>query len=306
MTTNPILSFILLNFNNSQYTVPCIQSIQKFVKIPYEIIVVDNGSTDRSLDVLSRIDGIVLVKNSTNRGFTCGNNDGVKAACGEYVVILNNDTVIEDSNLNKVPEIFKLLGRSDVIGGKMVGMDGVVQTSGGFEPQPIHLLLQFILYCYKWIQLPWIKQIWFLDWGNKAVQEVDWAAGCFFIMRRSVYVELGGFDEAIFIYLDEVDLHKRVRKLGGKIYLHAELVVRHYGSVTWIGKRYVGVRHNYQSAVYYLGKYYGSFQKNFFIFFVKLANLIYFPIIALLSILFLRKSELINEKLKICKVLLLT
>src|SRR3989338_6967159 len=110
-----ILSFILLNYNNADYTVPCIESIQKTLAVPYEIIVVDNASADDSLKRLSKIEDITLVKNSANRGFTGGNNDGVCAAGGKYVVILNNDTTVYASNINELPAVLDSHCRYDVI-----------------------------------------------------------------------------------------------------------------------------------------------------------------------------------------------
>jgi GT2 family glycosyltransferase len=300
-----ILSFILLNYNNADYTVPCIESIQKTLEVPYEIIVVDNASADDSLERLSKIEDITLVKNSANRGFTGGNNDGVRAARGKYVVILNNDTTVYASNINELPAVFDSYGRYDVIGGRMVGIDGKAQTSGGFEPSPVIFYLQFILLCYIYIKLPWLKSFWFAEWTDNRVVEVDWAGGCFFAMRRDTYMELGGFDENIFIYLDEVDLHKRTREKGGHIYLYPNFIIQHYGFISWRGNNHVGVRHNYNSASYYLGKYYSRFHKLLFISAVKLINLLYLPGLFIMSLFTIRKVKVINDKLKICWTLLL-
>ena len=300
-----ILSFILLNYNNADYTVPCIESIQKTLEVPYEIIVVDNASADDSLERLSKIEDITLVKNSANRGFTGGNNDGVRAARGKYVVILNNDTTVYASNINELPAVFDSHGRYDVIGGRMVGIDGKAQTSGGFEPSPVIFYLQFILLCYIYIKLPWLKSFWFTEWTDNRVVEVDWAGGCFFAMRRDTYMELGGFDENIFIYLDEVDLHKRTREKEGHIYLYPNFIIQHYGFISWRGNNHVGVRHNYNSASYYLGKYYSRFHKLLFISAVKLINLLYLPGLFIMSLFTIRKVKVINDKLKICWTLLL-
>jgi len=297
-----ILSFILLNYNNSDYTIPCIDSIKRIMNVPHEIIVVDNGSTDDSLKRLSRISGITLVRNKTNRGFTGGNNDGVKVARGKYVVILNNDTVLEDERINEIPFILDSLGRYDVIGGRLIGMDGRIQPSGGYEPYPLFLFLQFTVLCYKKIHLPWLREFYFSEWEDEDVQRVDWASGCFFAMRRDAFIELGGFDENIFIYLDEVDLHKRARKKGGKVYLYPQLVIKHYGQISWGSNHHVGLRHNYNSAVYYLGKYKGPFHKFFFVISVKLVNLMYLPLF--LSLNMIKDKVKFKNKLKFCLTLI--
>ena len=298
-----ILSFVLLNYNNVDYTIPCINSIHETVNVPYEIIVVDNASTDDSIEKLSKIDEIKLVRNTANRGFTGGNNDGARIAEGKYVVILNNDTNVYGSNINKLPGIMKKHDKFDVIGGKVVGMDGKTQASGGFEPTAIELFLQFTVLIYKYFHFPWVKRI---DWNNAGFKEVEWASGCFFVMRLDSYLEMGGFDENIFIYIDEVELHKRARSLGGRVFIYPDIIINHYGQISWGGNNhYVGLRHNYNSATYFLGKHRSSFEKWLFIVTVKMINLVYLPFFALMKLVTMGKKGKINTKLKFCLTVLL-
>lgn len=299
-----VLSFILLNYNNADYTIPCIESIKRILRVPHEIIVVDNGSTDDSVERLSRCEGVILIKNTTNRGFTGGNNDGAKVARGKYLVILNNDTIIEDERINELPIVLDSLGRYDVVGGRLIGVDGRVQPSGGYEPYPLFLFLQFTVLCYKKLSLPWLKQFYFSDWKSENVQRVDWASGCFFAMRRDTFFDLGCFDENIFIYLDEVDLHKRARNKGGNVYLYPQFTIKHYGQISWGSKHYIGLRHNYNSAVYYLGKYKGALQRFIFITSVKMVNLLYLPFLVFLNIIKGNSSKKLKDKLKFCLTLL--
>jgi GT2 family glycosyltransferase len=298
------LSFVLLNYNNADYTVPCIRSIKEEVTVPHEIIVVDNASTDNSIEQLSQVDEIKLLRNATNRGFTGGNNDAVKLARGKYIVILNNDTTVYDSNIDELPTILDSLGKYDVVGGRIVGTDGEGQSCGGYEPRPIHFFLQFTILCYKKIRLPWLKDFWFYEWNKDEIKEADWAVGCFFAMRRDTFLDLGGFDERIFIYLDEVDLHKRMRKLGGRILLYPNIVILHYGQISWGDSHYIGLRHNYNSALYYLEKYYGQFYKYLFVIVVKTVNLFYLPVLSLLRLVTRGRKEKINTKMKFCLTLL--
>ncbi len=302
-----ILSVILLNYNNVDYTIPCIRSVQETLTVPYEIIVVDNASSDDSLEQLSRLKEVKLVKNSVNRGFTGGNNDGVRIAEGKYIVILNNDTTVYDSNISELSSILNSIGKFDVVGGRIIGIDGVTQASGGYDPSLLNLFSQFTVLCYKKIRLPWLKKFMLSEWIDNEVKGVDWASGCFFAMRRDTFMELGGFDENIFIYLDEVDLHKRIRKMGGQVYLYPNIVIRHHGQVSWVGSNhYVGLRHNYNSAAYFLKKYNGWFHKFLFVFAVKTVNSLYLPILILLRLLTSGRNVKINNKLKLCLTLIMT
>jgi len=301
-----ILSFILLNYNNADYTVKCINSINETVTVPNEIIVVDNASADDSLEQLSQFKEIKLIKNSTNRGFTGANNDGVKVAEGKYVVILNNDTTIYDSNMNQLPAILDRHEKYDVVGGRIIGEDGQPQACGGYEPVPFHFIMQFTVFCYKKFSLPWLKDFWFFEWDKDQIKEADWAGGCFFAMRRDTYLEMGGFDEKIFIYLDDVEFHKRLRSKGGRVCLYPELLILHYGQISWKGSNhYVGLKHNYDSAAYIIGKNHGLFYKFVFIFLVKAVNLFLLPFFAILYLFAPGDKAKIRNKLKFCTTLLL-
>lgn len=299
--TKIVLSFILLNYNNVDYTIPCIDSIHNIVTVTHEIIVVDNASTDDSVERLSRVEEIKFVRNTVNRGFTGGNNDGARVAEGKYIVILNNDTLLKDPNINRLPDVLARHGKYDVIGGKVVGMEGEIQSSGGYEPTILDLFMQFAILYYKKIDFPWMKEI---DWSDDSIKEVDWASGCFFAMRLDTYMEMGGFDEKIFIYIDEVELHKRARGMGGKVFIFPEFVIHHYGQISWGSNHHVGLRHNYNSAAYFLEKSYSVLHRTLFVLSVKAVNLIYLPVFSILCLITLGRNAKINKKLQFCLTIL--
>jgi hypothetical protein len=250
---------------------------------------------------LSQVEGIKLVKNSTNRGFCAGNNDGAKLAEGRYIVILNNDTLVKDPNINRLPDVLAQHGKYDVIGGKVVGMNGEIQSSGGYEPTILDLFMQFAILYYKKFNFPWVKRI---DWSDDSIKEVDWASGCFFAMRLDTYTEMGGFDEKIFIYIDEVELHKRAREKGGRVFIYPEFVIHHYGHISWGSSHYVGLRHNYNSATYFLEKSYSRGHKAVFVLSVKTVNLIYLPVFSILRLITMGRNAKINKKLQFCLTIL--
>lgn len=299
--TGTLFSFILLNFNNFHYTEACVRSLRETLNISYEIIVVDNASSDDSRKRLAGLHGVRLVLNDRNRGFTGGNNDGAAVAQGDYVVILNNDTTVYDSGLNALPDVLCRHAVNDVIGGKTIGKDGQTQCSGGYEPSFIHLLLQFCLYCYRYFPIPGVKEHWFSAFRNESAHEVDWASGTFFVMRRQTFEKLGGFDEKIFIYLDEVDLQARARKLGGRIFLYPQFRITHHQQTGWKAHNALGWKYNYQSAAYYLGKHRGALHRALFVAVTKATNALLWPLFFLANLATGRRCAKIADKLLICE-----
>ena len=92
--SSPLVSVVILNWNKLDHTLTCLESVRKITYPKFEIIVVDNGSTDGSKQKLMQIDDIILVNNPKNRGFAGGHTDGFKYAKGKYIFILNNDAVV--------------------------------------------------------------------------------------------------------------------------------------------------------------------------------------------------------------------
>lgn len=109
---NEMVSIILVTYNGLEVTKNCVESIRKFTNVPYELIIVDNGSTDGTLDYLESQSNINLIRNSENLGFSAGNNIGIKNSKGDYILLLNNDTIVTENWLkgllraiNLAPEV---------------------------------------------------------------------------------------------------------------------------------------------------------------------------------------------------------
>lgn len=115
-----ITSIIILTHNQLEHTEKCIESIKKFTPEPHEIIIVDNGSTDSTLEYLgaemATNDNVRVIVNSTNRGFASGNNQGIALARGEYVLLLNNDTVVTEGWLGRMLNVFKRYPKTGIVG----------------------------------------------------------------------------------------------------------------------------------------------------------------------------------------------
>ncbi|NMB80469.1 MAG: glycosyltransferase, partial [Ignavibacteria bacterium] len=105
LTEDPIVSIIIVTYNQIQYTLKCIESIRDFVNMSYEIIVIDNSSTDNTLYELERQKDLILIKNETNLGFPTAVNQGITKATGKYILILNNDTILTENLVERMIEV---------------------------------------------------------------------------------------------------------------------------------------------------------------------------------------------------------
>ena len=206
----PELSLIIVNYNGLNYLQACLDSLaDKLSGIRHEIVIVDNNSTDNSTTFIAHnYPGIVLVKSSQNLGFGKGNNEGVKRAAGEYILLINNDTIVLD-NLAPVLEVLKSDETIGALGINMLNGNREYLVPGGRFPSFRNMLE--------------IKQV-ALGLGDefrngrfeKDKYEIDWLGGAFLMMRKKIFLEMGGFDKDYFMYVEDVDFSKKLADKGYK------------------------------------------------------------------------------------------
>jgi GT2 family glycosyltransferase len=229
------LSVIILNYNVRYFLEQCVYSVQKALQdINGEIIVVDNASSDASSQMIKeQFPNVTLIENKENLGFPKGNNIGVAQAKGEYICILNPDTVVAEDTFIKILNFVTSSGveksQFGIIGCKLI--DG----SGKFLPE-----------CKRGVPTPWVaftkifglyklfpKSSWFNQYYAMHLTkdqsgEVDILVGAFMVMKRDLYLEVGGFDENCFMYSDDIDLSYLVKKAGYSNQYFANTTVIHY------------------------------------------------------------------------------
>jgi len=218
----PVLSVIVLNFNGRKYIERCLDSLLKTKYDKMEIIVVDNASTDGSKELIKRKyprDRILLVENSRNLGFCAGNNIGIKKATGDLIILLNNDTVVNENWIKKIlkeaesPEV-------GVIGCKVLFPSGKIIQSWGCKER-------FLGYWEDIGAGYAVEEI-----KDRDGIEVDYVSGAAIAIKREVIEKIGQLDPRFFAYVEEVDLCYRAKKAGYKIVI-SNAIVYHYGSAYW-------------------------------------------------------------------------
>ncbi len=234
---SPDLSIIIVSFNTQEITKNCLKSIfisAKNSPFTYEIIVIDNDSQDGSVDMIREFQekhkNILLVANKMNAGFGKANNQGVKLANSDYVLLLNSDTVVLKNALDKLLTFFKEHEKAvQFLGGKLFNKDSTPQAScGPFYSLPVIFGALFLKGDY-----------WGLTrYSPDILKKVDWISGACIMTKKNHFAKLKGFDEGIFMYMEEIDLLYRARMQGMNVYFYPEAQFIHLGSASSGGKTY--------------------------------------------------------------------
>lgn len=225
------LSVVILNYNVRHFLHLCLQSVQRATAhLDAEIIVVDNNSPDDSCQMVKEyFPDVTLIAHPENSGFPKGNNIGVAAAKGDYVCILNPDTVVVEGTFEKLFSFVDNTPDAGITGIKLVDGRGVfLPESKRGLPTP-WVAFTKVSGLYKFF--PNIKS--FNHYYNVAIPEngvgtTDILVGAFMFMKRELYLQAGGFDEDCFMYSDDFDLSYTVTKLGLKNYYYGGATAIHF------------------------------------------------------------------------------
>jgi GT2 family glycosyltransferase len=225
------LSVIILNYNVRYFLELCILSVQKAIEgLEAEIIVVDNNSADDSCAMLKqRFPGIRLIENNENLGFPKGNNIGVAQAQGEYICILNPDTVVAEDTFEKVLAFAKQQTDLGIVGCKLIDGTGnfLPESKRGIPTPWVAFTKIFGLY-KTFAGSSFFNKYYAQHLTENQTGKAAILVGAFMVMKRSLYNELGGFDENCFMYSDDIDLSYMALKKGKSNYYFHETTVIHY------------------------------------------------------------------------------
>ncbi|MDP4173878.1 MAG: glycosyltransferase family 2 protein [Bacteroidota bacterium] len=228
------VSIIIVNYNGLELVSECLKSLVKYsITFSYEIIIIDNNSKTGNIeDILKNYNNTILIKNSQNLGFSVANNQGLAIARGEYILLLNNDTVFVENSIQKVLEFIKQKGEDVLVGCKLLNQDLSVQKSVSNFPS-IANVLSSNLFLYKIFPNSPVLNKYYLS--RKLITdpiEVDVVIGAFIFSSRKTLNKLKGFDERFFFYFEEIDLCYRLKMNGGKVYYYPSTKVIHLGGAT--------------------------------------------------------------------------
>lgn len=248
------LSIIIVSFNTKYLLKECLSSLS--AEVSTEIIVVDNNSNDGSSDMVNELfPKAVLIKNKENRGFGAANNQGIKKARGEYVLLLNSDTVLLENALKNALSKIKEMKNVGVLGIKLLNTDKSIQQSVGFFPTPIRILNWMFFIDDVPVLKDFIKpyHVALRSFYNKE-HEVDWVTGAFFLSKKEILVN-NMFDEKMFMYVEEIDLCYRIKKRGWRILFSPVSSVIHKKGGSGSGQT-AGLIEEFKGIKYFYKKHY--------------------------------------------------
>lgn len=224
------LSIIIISFNTCEITRACLESIfNADWRDEYEVIVVDNDSKDGSAEMIkTHFPEVRLIVNQENKFFSIANNQGARIARGEYLLLLNSDTLVKEDNLQRLLDYHNTLP-DDVIctGPKMLNADGSLQSCGMCEMGNMweHIANKFLL--NRILPLGRIDPVLIRD--SNMSHRTGWVSGAAMMVRAEAYAKVGGLNERLIFYGEEPEFGYRTKRLGYKTWYYSGAEVTHLG-----------------------------------------------------------------------------
>lgn len=231
------LSIIIVNWNTKKLVLRCIESIlASKIGFGYEIVVVDNGSVDGSVEGLRKkqreTSKIKIIENRENLGFAKANNQGVRKARGKNLLLLNSDTEARSGAIERMVEFAKNEKTAGVVGARLVNKDGSVQPSCFKLPTLGRVIRQY------WLGKRGLLDKYAPGGGGGGAVEVEAVVGASFLITERARKKAGLLDERYFMYYEDLDYCRRIRQAGLKVFYlaGAELIHAHGASGRGLGK----------------------------------------------------------------------
>lgn len=231
----PDLSIIVVSYNTRDMTLACLRSVFEQTRSPFELIVIDNESPDGSADAIERefAARLTLIRSGGNLGFARANNVAAERAAGEYLLLLNPDTVVLDGAIDRLLAFARANQEAGVWGGRTRFADGSLNPSSCWRRMTLwNLFCRASGLATAFPRSAVLNTEAFGGWPRDTVRRVDIVSGCFLLIRRSLWSALGGFAPEFFMYGEEADLCLRARAHGADPMVTPEATIIHHGGAS--------------------------------------------------------------------------
>ena len=211
--TMPKISVIIVSYNGKTLLEKCLESLFKVNYDNFEVILVDNNSTDETVDFIKKnYPSIILIKLDSNKGFAEPNNIGSKIAKGEHLLFLNNDTIVTPNFISELVKVMENDRKIAICQSLLLKLDGSIDSSGDFIDK--------------------LGVVYNSKTKIDEIREISSARGASMIIRKKIFKELNGFDEKFFVSFEDVDLGWRTWISGYKVVINPKSIVYHLGGQT--------------------------------------------------------------------------
>lgn len=217
------VSIIIVTWNNEDIIRRCVESIRHICET-IEVIVVDNNSSDRTLEIVkASCPDAILIENTRNEGYAKANNEALAISKGEYLLLLNSDAILLEGSIDKLLEFMAYKSSAGVVGPQLVYPDGSLQRSYGNFPSIFRQLINLIITNSNFEKFKIMRN---KHYPNKSCN-VDYIEGACMLIRRGVIDDIGNFDESFYFYGEDADLCYRAKRCGWEITFVPESKVIH-------------------------------------------------------------------------------
>ena len=260
------LSIIIVSWNVRKELTDCIASINNnSPACEYEIIVVDNASSDGSVELIQKeFPQIRIIANSSNLGFATANNQALKIAAGDYILLLNPDTIVHKNSLDSLIKVLEENPDFGMCGPKLIDENAVLYHSIGYIPTFRSILHSKTFFRSLGVFRGHYKKLTAPNFNYDKQGDVEQLSGAALMVRRPLMDKIGGMDEKFFLYYEDVDFCLRIRKAGLKIIYVPSATITHIGGKS---SEQVSARKRiilYKSLFIYFRKHKGKFKTQLF------------------------------------------
>jgi N-acetylglucosaminyl-diphospho-decaprenol L-rhamnosyltransferase len=221
-----LVSVVLVTYQSADDLPDCLSSLKQAAgRCELQVIVVDNSSADRSVEIAEGF-GATVIANPNNPGLSAAINQGAAVARGQWLLLLNPDTQLEDRSIELLVDRAAGHPRIGAVGPNIAQLDGATYPTGRRFPSlamgALHALLAPV-----WPSNPATRRYLMDDMDRSVAQDVDWVSGSCMLIRRDAFTELSGFDAGYFMYFEEIDFCHRLARAGWRVVFDPDATIMH-------------------------------------------------------------------------------
>ena len=231
---SPLVSVIVVSYNTRDMTLDCLRSVRSETTVPYELAVLDNASSDGSAEAISdAFPDVFLLSESHNHGFAKANNIVAAQVRGKYLLLLNPDTIVLDGAIDRLVEFAQTRPDAKIWGGRTYYGDRTLNPTSCWRRMTLWGLTSQVLGLNSLFRNNgFLNPEGYGGWARDSEQEVDIVTGCFFLIERAFWQDLGGFDLTFVMYGEEVDMCLRARQKGARPRMTPTAEIVHYAGAS--------------------------------------------------------------------------